>query len=128
MLVIFAESAIATQPGERALDHPAPRQHHEPLLIGQFGHDFEFEVKLGVDRSQPVLPAIGLVGPRLDQSGGEGTDLAQHALGAFMLGPIRWRDHHADEPPAGIDQPMALAALHLFFPRQTRRGRQPPGS
>jgi hypothetical protein len=85
MLVVFAQAAIATQPGERALHHPAARQHHEGVLLDQFLDDLKLDAELFLDPLDQLARVV-LIGPQLAQSRQASADLTQDTLGPVTVG------------------------------------------
>ncbi len=49
MLIVLAQSAVATKPGERTLYHPAAWQHLKTLLIWVALDDFEHRIQVFTD-------------------------------------------------------------------------------
>ncbi len=57
-LEVLCQASVAVDPGEEALDHPAPRQHLEAHLIGDLVDDLDGDASGVLD----PLGAIGTVG------------------------------------------------------------------
>ncbi len=79
VLVIFDQTTILHQPGNRALDNPALGLHHKAFLIGGLGDNLQRPV---VDVGGPVLQktAIGAVGKHNFEPFAEGFELRKNRL------------------------------------------------
>ncbi len=111
--VVLAQPSAASEPGERPLDDPPPRQDNEAFLILWPGDDLDHPA---ADRPCPVdqVRLIALIDPDPPEAGEASQGGPEHQLGAVAFLDIRRMDHHDQQQPQRIDQDVALAAVYVL--------------
>jgi hypothetical protein len=134
-LEVFGEASVAVDPGEEALDDPAPWQDGEADLVWQFVYDLDGDAG-GVGDS---LGATGAIGEgEFDEWKGAARSLQQEsgAIAILNVGGVNLEDQGS---AIGVDHDMTLAAprlrggrLLIFLPASPgsslwlARGQAPP--
>jgi hypothetical protein len=126
-LIVFAEAAIATEPGEGPLHDPAARQEHEAALPGRALHDGDLQLEQ-VTRVLDQLAAIRLVGPDQQQRDEMAGPFEQQPGPAFRVRFPGRVDVRREQEAECVDQHLALAPGHLFSPHRSRAPRRPRSS
>lgn len=102
-LVVAAHAAMPTQPGEGALDHPAPREHLEARARGWLATRWDpgpGRTSLrNLDRESQVLlgealegSSVRLIHPEMRQPRIAGRDPSEEALAAVAIVDVRGMD------------------------------------
>lgn len=109
-LEILAESSVATDPGEEALDHPTARMDGEADLLWVLSDDLDGDARGHGD----ALAGIGAVGEGVLDEGKAAPRCLQQGHGAVaVLNRGRVRLEY-ERPTVGVDHRMPLAALDLL--------------
>ena len=116
-LEIFGQAAVAVEPGESSLDHPASWQ--ELKSRGSIGPLDDHDLPLPVSgQSRRQLPAgIAAIGKDMAQPGEQVADRGEQSGRPITILDIAGVDPCRDEVPGGVGNDVALAAPGL------RRGR-----
>jgi len=110
--VVFAQPPVASQPRQRALHHPAPRQHNELAFIGTF-HDLQEPATKLIDPLNQ-LPGISAVGPAQLQPWEAPCELLQHQLGPIPVLHVGSVHDHCQQQAHGVDHNVSLPAGHFL--------------
>ena len=110
-LVILGQPPKPGQPGERALDHPAPRQQHEPALgLGVLDDHQPNAPTVGL--ACGIIPSVALINVRhLHRIAGRVLDGFGQRFDLFPVTRIRWRHHERQVLTQRIHRQMQLRAL-----------------
>ena len=110
---IAQEASVLDQPGEAALDDPAPRQRLEARQGAGSFDDLEVEMGLSVC---PVdeLAGVAAVGKHGAHEAPETAGGAQQRLGAIAVLDARGMDFDGQDAPVGVGQYVALAPRDLL--------------
>ena len=113
LLVVLREAPLLAKPRERALHHPAARQHREAFLVGGLNHDLQVEAPAVLDplHQRPVVVAVrpDLLKPRQAQP-----EAVQQTFGGFAVADVGGGDQAAEQQALGVYQDVALAAVDLL--------------
>lgn len=120
--------ATSDDPGEGALDDPAPRQNGEALAVGIFPDDLDHAGVL-VQGGAQFVPGIGGVGPYLGDPREAAAQLDDDLGGAVAILDRCRPDAGDEDQPLGVDREMLLDAANLLGAIPARRiARDPPFS
>src|SRR5262245_13065901 len=84
MLNILTQAPATVDPGDRALDDPAPWQDHKAFLVLLAPHNLDADAKR-FSRPFDQLTRVALVGPALRDARTQIIGFAQHTLGAVAI-------------------------------------------
>lgn len=116
-LVVLAQSTVAPQPPEGALDDPPARQELEALQVVGTLDDLQPQLGAATERGHPreQRSSVRRVGPDEAHPGEEGVgEPLKHELGAVAILDVRRVDDDSDQQPEGVDQDVTLAPVDLF--------------
>src|SRR4051812_47425268 len=107
---VFRQTAIAAEPGEEALDHPAPGMHGEADLAKLLAHDLDDDA----GRIRHALGGVGAIGEHpLDERQQSARRLQQRDGTVAILHRGRMDlQHHASA--IGIDHGVTLAPVDFL--------------
>lgn len=126
--VVSDHAATPDDPGEGALDDPAPRQDGEALAVGILPDDLEDAGVLAQGGAQ-FVPGVGGVGPHLGDPREAAAQLDDDLGGAVAILDRRRPDAGDEDQPLGVDREMLLDAANLLGAVPARRiARDPPFS
>ena len=126
-LIVFAEAAIAPEPGEGPLHDPSAGQEHKAALGGRALDDGDLQL----EQDTSVLDkfaTIRLVGPDQQQRAKVAGPFEQQPGSAFRVRFPGRVDVRREQEAERVDQHLALAPGHLFSPRRSRAPRRPRSS
>ena len=111
-LVVFAQAAIAAQPGEGALHHPAMRQHLKAMFLAP-AHDFQDPA---TQVSGPLDQDSGIAAIGLDQLQAReaAQQLGQDQLGAVSILNIGGVHDYRQQQAQPVHYQVALARGHFL--------------
>ena len=117
-LIILAQSAVATEPGEGSFDDPALGQHFKPLGAVAAANDHQCPSSELLD---PLfqLPGVGGVDPQCFQSRALETDLLNQPTRPIAILDVGAVHHDANGQSQGIDDKMAFASFNLLASVET---------
>ncbi len=117
-LVVFAEAAVASQPGESPLHDPALGQHREALGLRVFTHDVQ---RPGGGFRHPGLQGSGVpaVGPQQAQVGKQARHPLQDQFSSIPVLDIRGVHHHGPQPALRVHYDVAFTPFYLFCRHRT---------
>jgi hypothetical protein len=119
VLVVPTHAAIASQPGEGALHHPASWSSLEPWTwwaIGSPGwalDDLDGE-PLGLLGPIAEAAAVASIGPEVVESGEVVSNAIDHESAAHPIRDVGRMDAGSQQQSGGIDQQMPLAPVYLL--------------
>ena len=111
--MVLGEPAGAAEPGEGALHDPAPRLDGEAPLALLAPDDLDPQALLGGPREQR-MPGAGAIGPDQLEAGLERAQPRQQAPRPGLVGDVGGAHVLRQHEPFGVDQEVALAALHAL--------------
>src|SRR6266568_3132692 len=114
MFVVFGETAVATEPGEGALDHPTLWQHVEALGGGVLGNGDEKAIAERLAGGFDHRAGIAAVGVEDGQAGDDTLEPGQQRHGAGPVLNIGRVGQNGEQESERIDHDVALAASHLL--------------
>jgi len=111
-LVVFGQSAVLAEPGERALDNPSLGQHDESMQLRAL-HDL---YKTPVPASCPIdkPPGIAPIGENQLQPAKACAQLPNEQSAAVAVLDIRRMHDQGDDHPKRIDDHMPLAPTYFL--------------
>jgi len=120
--------ATSGDPGEGALDDPAPWQNGEALAVGILPDDLDDSGVLVQGRAQ-FVSGIGRIGPHLGDPWEAAAQLDDDLGCAVAILDRRRPDASDEDQPLGVDREMLLDAANLLGAIPARRiARDPPFS
>ena len=114
LLEVLGEASIAVEPCQRALDHPAARQHFK--AFGGVGPFDDLDGPLA-DAAQSILEfvsGIAAIGEDVAQPREAFDDVAQDERRPVAVLDVGSVDHGVDEIALGVGEDVALAPLDLL--------------
>src|SRR6266511_2686291 len=111
-LVVADGAAVAADPGEGALHHPAARQHLEG--VGQAPADDVDPKAQGGSRPDHQLARVAGVGPDQPDAALRDPQSPQQRLGAVAVLDAGGGDHDRQQQPQGVHGDVAFAAVDLL--------------
>ena len=107
-LVVFRQSAVLTQPGERSLDNPSLWQHHKAVRFGTFDNFNE----PSRPAARPVNKPAGIAAVSEDQlqTAEACAKSLQDQSSAVAILNVGWMDNQCHDQTHGVDDQMTLAA------------------
>jgi len=110
-LVVLAQAAVASQPAECALDHPAARQHLETSLARWSLYDIQGDIERFAHPLDQTTLAVDAVGPDLLHARNGLRQLEQHRLGAVVVLDTRSVHDGFQQIAYCIDDDVSLASV-----------------
>ena len=112
IFVVTNQPAVAHEPAEGSLDHPAVGQLFEAAdVIGAFD---DLDHQLGAEFFDPLrkgIAGVATIHPQKAQRGEPGQHLAQNRLRPVPFRCAGWSHRHPEHQPQSINQQMPLAAF-----------------
>jgi len=122
-LVVAYEASLTQEPGEGALDHPAPGQDRKAPLAGVLAHDIDDYAPgaLGRRLKPSLVAAIGEdQADRLKRS----VQAPEDVPATVAVLDARRGDHHDEQQADRVADDVALSAVDFFSLRRSRAWRQ----
>ena len=113
MLVVADEAAAFHDPGEAALDDPAPFEDDEAREGRAAADDLEDDVGLGVGPFDEA-PGIAAIGEYVFDEGEAAAGAAEDAFRTVAVLDVGTVNLNVEEAPVGIRQYVPLAPVDLF--------------
>jgi len=112
--VVLIIATTASQPGKRAFDNPAFRQHHEASDADRPQHRLQNPTKRGTHPIGQATASIGRIGKQNLQSSKALAHLFEQQPSAILILHIGAMHHHGQDQSQGVDCQMSFAAGDLF--------------
>lgn len=116
MLVIFAESARAAEPGKGAFDDPASREDLEAMECLGMLDDFQPGAAAETEGSHPLdqRARVAAVGPDATQPPEALPQGCEQQAGAIAILHVGRMHADQEDQAQGVDQKMSLSSRHLL--------------
>src|SRR5882672_114503 len=108
---ILGEASAAAEPGEAALDHPAPGQQLKAFDAGRPLDDFDRPGAAIVDRLLQLPAPVDAVGEDVTQLGEAARQVVQQRHRAVWILDVGLVHPHCEQQTLGVGDDMALAPL-----------------
>jgi len=112
-LVVFAQAAVSSEPGESAFHDPPLGQNHEARKVVAAPDDFQ-NPPAQLPRPLDQLTGIAAVGPDQLQPGEPDLEQRQHQLGPVAVLDVGRMHYHGQHQPQRVYDDVTLAAIDFL--------------